>query len=64
MAQVLLRRVGRIPEKQYVAEIAKMAKVTVTVQSETIPKIEMYSVEEAKKYFDYAKQSIETISDK
>ena len=59
MAQILLRRVGRIPEKQYMAEIAKMAKVTVTVQSETIPKIEMYSAEEAEKYFDYIKQNIE-----
>lgn len=64
MAQVLLRRVGRIPEKQYLAEIAKMAKVTVSVQSETIPNIEMYSVEEARDYFNYVKHNIEVISDK
>ena len=46
MAKILLKRVGNIPRKQYTSEIAKIARITVSVQSRKTPYIAIYSNKE------------------
>ena len=46
MAKVLLKHVGIKPNKSYQRDIAKIAKVAITVRSINAPKIEIYSFKE------------------
>lgn len=43
MAKILLKRVGRLTNEQYISEVKKIARVTVDEQAKKNPYIEIYS---------------------
>ena len=43
MAKILLKRVGRLTSEQYIAEVKRIARVTVDEQAKKNPYIEIYS---------------------
>lgn len=46
MIKTLLRHVGKISETSHENNIENISKITISIKSSTLPKLEIYSVEE------------------